>query len=98
MINDAEISVLLSLLLGSCGFVHGQDKSSGQPSGIFDGHFGLVSMLIIVLFCICGTFFCLYFTCCHEYMCEPDKNGGCCYRRLTDEELKPKSTDEACEQ
>ena len=84
--NYAEITVLLSLFLGSCGFVHGQDKSGEQSSGIFDAHFGLISMLIIVLFCMCGTYFCCYFTCCHEYMCEPGKNGICGYRRSTNED------------
>ena len=90
MTNHAKlISVTLALVMACCGLVQGQNKSGNHPSGDVKGSFGLVSMLILVLFGMCGTFFCVYFTCCHEYMCEPAQNAGSGYRRPTGDELKP---------
>lgn len=95
MMNNAKLlSVLLALLVGSSGFVHGQDNSDKHPSTeVFSGGLGLVSMFLIVLFCMCGTYLCVSFTCCHEYMCEPEENSGCGYRKSADEELNPKNSD-----
>ena len=84
MINDAKYLFLLLLCIGSCNVVEGQDKHSSEGGS----DFGLLSMLILVLFCMCGTFFCLYFTCCHEYMCETNGNARCGFYRPTEEDLK----------
>ena len=98
--NDAEISLLLVFLVGSYGNVYGQDNNDKQPStdysGVFSGGFGFVSVrvLLIVMFCMCGSYLCVHFTCCHEYMCEPDGNSGCGYRRPADEEMKPTNADD----
>lgn len=82
----AKIAVLLALIIGS-EFVLGQDNN-----GIFDGEYSFVSMLIILLFCLGGVYLCLYFTCCHEYLCMPKENMGCC-GDLRNEELTPNSKD-----
>jgi len=66
-----KIIALLALITGT-EFVHGQDN------GIFDAEFSFVGMLIIVLFCFGGVYLCLYFTCCHEYLCTADGDVGCC--------------------
>ena len=94
--KDSNFSLLLVVLLvESCCFVYGQDNSGKNPSEALSGGLGLVGILLIILFCMCGTYLCLSFTCCHEYMCEPEENSSGCggYRRSADEELKEKSTD-----
>lgn len=81
---DVKIPVLLALIIGS-EFVHGQDNK-----GIFDGEFSFVGILIILLFCLGGVYLCLYFTCCHEYLCAAEENVGCC-GDLRNQELKANS-------
>lgn len=84
---DWKIISLLALVAGS-EFVHGQDNN-----GIFVAEFSLVGMLIIVLFCLGGIYLCLYFTCCHEYLCTVEDNVGCC-GDLTNGELKQHGQDD----
>jgi len=76
-----KIIALVALNTGT-EVVHG-----GQDNGIFDAEFSLISMLIIVLFCFGGVYLCLYFSCCHEYLCTAEDHVGCC-GDLRNEELK----------
>jgi len=69
------------------GLITGTELVHGQESGIFEAEFSLVSMLIIVLLCFGGVYLCLYFTCCHEYLCTAENDAGCC-GDLRNEELK----------
>lgn len=82
MSNDVK-SIFLAftwLLIRVCN----AEQSKRSPEDI-GSEFGLVSMLILVVFCLLGSVLCLYFTCCHEYMCEPHRNAGCCYKGPTDQ-------------
>lgn len=94
MINIAGFSVLFTLLEGSRCFVHGQD--AGNTGILTGGGFGLVSMFVIFVFCLCGTYLCVSFTCCYEYFCQPDENSSecCSCRRSSDEGLQQKTADE----
>lgn len=69
---DWKIIFLLVLIIET-ELVHGEGND-----GIFVAEFSFVSMLIIVLFCFGGVYLCLYFTCCHEYLCTSEENVGCC--------------------
>lgn len=69
---DWKIIALLALITET-ELVHGEGND-----GIFDAEFSFVGILIIVLFCFGGVYLCLYFTCCHEYLCVPEENVGCC--------------------
>ena len=74
-------------IIALVGLITGTELVHGQESGIFDAEFSLISMLIIVLFCFGGVYLCLYFTCCHEYLCTAGNDVGCC-GDLRNEELK----------
>ena len=75
-------TIALAALITGTELVQGQDND-----GIFVAEYSFVSVLIIVLFCLGGVYLCLYFTCCHEYLCTSDDNAGCC-GDLTNRELK----------
>ena len=76
-------TIALVVLITGTELVHGQDND-----GIFVAEYSLVSVLIIVLFCLGGVYLCLYFTYCHEYLCTADDNAGCC-GDLINGEFKP---------
>lgn len=82
MSNDEKsiFFAFISLFIRVCNAEQG--KRSPEDIG---SEFGLASMLILVVFCLLGSVLCLYFTCCHEYMCEPHRNAGCCYKGPTDQ-------------
>ena len=65
--------IALLALITEIELAHGEGNN-----GIFDSEYSFVSMLIIVLFCFGGVYLCLYFTCCHEYLCTAEDNVGCC--------------------
>lgn len=91
MINEAGFSLLFTLLAGSRYFVHGQD--AGNTETLTGGGFGLVSMFVIFVFCLCGTYLCVSFTCCYEYFCQPDENSSecCSCRRSSDKGFQQKN-------
>lgn len=82
---DVQTTVLLALITGRIDFVDGEDQKRN-----FDSEFSLVSLLIILLFCLGGVYLCLYFTCCHEYLCTVEENVGC-FGDFRNQELKPNS-------
>ena len=87
-IMDVKTTVLLAVIIRS-EFVHGEEDTNG----IFDTEFSLVVMLIIVVFSLAGVYICVYFTCCHEYLCTVSDDVGCCSDGRG-KEIKPDSMDD----
>lgn len=85
MMDDTKITILFALIIGS-EVVRGQ-----EDNGIFDGEFAVVTMLIIIVFCLCGVYLCLYFTCWHDTTVED--NAGCC-SDVRDKESNPNNKED----